>query len=158
VGRRRRGRELAVKVLYRLDLAGETWDEVRPGLEEYDALESVRVFGARLVEAALANRDAIDRILAEAAVNWEVRRMALIDRNVLRMAIAEYLVLAETPAAVIIDEAVEIASRFSTEGSGAFVNGILDRIVHTHAPGALVGSAPPGEEGDERDPGAEPPR
>jgi N utilization substance protein B len=158
VGKRRRGRELAVKVLYRLDLTGETWDEVRERLEEYDSLESVRAFGARLVEATLANWDAIDRILAEAAVNWEVRRMALIDRNVLRMAIAEYLVLAETPAPVIIDEAVEIASRFSTEGSGAFVNGILDRVVHTHAPGALLGSAPAEEGGDATDPRAEPPR
>jgi N utilization substance protein B len=138
VGKRRRGRELACKVLYRLDLTGEEWDEMRARLEEYDQVEAVRAFGTRLVEAVLAHRPEIDRLLGLAAMNWEVRRMALVDRNVLRVALAEHLVLGDTPPAVIIDEAVEIASRYSTEDSGAFVNGILDRILRAHAAGSLA--------------------
>ncbi|MFH1680057.1 MAG: transcription antitermination factor NusB [Candidatus Eisenbacteria bacterium] len=158
MGRRRRARELALKVLYRLDLTGEGWEEVRDRLEEYEKPESVRSFGRRLIEAVLHHREEIDRILGEAALNWEVRRMALVDRNILRVAAAEYLVLGETPAPVVIDEAVEIASRYSTEESGAFVNGILDRIVHSRAPGSLSAmeaegldgeSEPPGEQGGE---------
>lgn len=140
MGKRRRARELALKVLYRIDLTGETWDDVRDRLEEYDRVDGVREFGARLVEAVEAHRMELDRILGEAAENWRVDRMALLDRNVLRLALAEYLVLGESPPAVIIDEAVEIAGNFSTEGSGRFVNGILDRVFQSRAPGELAES------------------
>jgi len=137
VGKRRRGRELAFKVLYRLDLTGETWGDLEGRLGEYDKVDSVRAFGASLIQAVLAHRQEIDRILSETAVNWEVRRMALVDRNVLRVALAEHLVIGETPPAVVIDEAVEIASRYSTEDSGSFVNGVLDRVIRTHAAASL---------------------
>ncbi|MBM3320111.1 MAG: transcription antitermination factor NusB [Candidatus Eisenbacteria bacterium] len=142
MGKRRRGRELALKILYRLDVTGEGWEEVRDRLEEYEKPETVRLFGMRLIEAVLLHREAIDRILGEAAVNWDVRRMAHIDRNILRVALAEYLVLGETPAPVVIDEAIEIAARYSTDDSGAFVNGILDRIVRALSPGSLAAPAP----------------
>jgi len=144
VGRRRRGRELALKVLYRIDLTGEEWDSLRERLEEYDAAESVRSFGASLVDTVLAHRADLDKIIVSVAENWRIERMATIDRNVLRVALAEYLVIGQTPAAVIIDEAVEIAGMFSTEESGRFVNGILDRIVREHAPGSLAPSPPAG--------------
>ncbi|MFH1279695.1 MAG: transcription antitermination factor NusB [Candidatus Eisenbacteria bacterium] len=146
MGKRRRARELALKVLYRIDLTGESWDEVKGRLEEYDRVDGVRDFGSLLVEAVLDHRDELDGILTETAENWRIDRMALLDRNVLRLALAEYLVIGETPRAVVIDEAVEIAGTFSTEGSGAFVNGILDRIFRNRNAGELGGS-PAAEEG-----------
>jgi N utilization substance protein B len=144
VGRRRRGREFALKVLYRIELTGEEWDSIRERLEEYEAADSVRSFGSFLVETVLANRAALDQIIVTVAENWRIERMATIDRNVLRVALAEYLVIGQTPAAVIIDEAVEIAGTFSTGESGRFVNGILDRIVREHTPGSLSPSPPAG--------------
>lgn len=149
MGKRRRARELALKVLYRIDLTGESWDEVQPRLDEYDRVDGVRDFGSRLVEAVLDHREEIDRVLSETADNWRVDRMALLDRNVLRLALAEYLVLGETPRAVVIDEAVEIAGLFSTEGSGSFVNGILDRIFRNRDAGSLGGASAGGGGGEE---------
>lgn len=146
MGKRRRGRELALKVLYRIDLMKEEWGEVRTGLEEYDKVESVIEFGSRLVEAVLDHRESLDEILAAAAENWKVERMALLDRNLLRLALAEYLVIGEAPPAVIIDEAVDIATAFSSDESGPFVNGILDRVFHTHEAGCLAAGLPPDEE------------
>lgn len=137
MGKRRRARELAVKVLYRLDLTGEEWADVRAALAEYDGAETVRAFGGDLVEAVLAQREKIDEILGAAASNWRVERMALVDRNILRVALAEHLVFGETPEAVIIDEAIEIAATFSTEESGRFVNGILDHVLGLHPAGEL---------------------
>jgi len=129
---------LAVKVLYRIDLTGEDWGDVDARLEEYDKAESVRDFGRSLIAAVLGHRKAIDTILAEVAENWRPERMALVDRNILRVALAEYLVIGEEPSPVIIDEAVEIARTFSTDAAGRFVNGILDRVVHAREPGSLV--------------------
>ncbi len=146
MGKRRRGRELALKVLYRIDLMKEEWDEVRTGLDDYDKVSSVIEFGSRLVDAVVDHRESLDEILASAADNWKIERMALIDRNILRLALAEYLVIGESPSAVIIDEAVEIAASFSSDESGPFVNGILDRVFHTHEPGCLAAGLSPDEE------------
>jgi N utilization substance protein B len=71
---------------------------------------------------------AIDRHIADAAENWRVPRMAVVDRNVLRLAAFELLFMPETPAAVVIDEAVELSRRFGSADSPAFVNGVLDRL------------------------------
>jgi N utilization substance protein B len=103
------------------DVFREFWNEAAPA-------EDVREFAEGLVKGVVARRKALDVVLARSAEHWRVERMAVVDRNVLRMAIYELLWERETPAAVVLDEAIEVAKRFGGEESGAFVNGVLDAV------------------------------
>ena len=85
-------------------------------------------FARNLVEAVSRDRDEIDRLIARVSRNWKLHRINRVDRNILRMAIAELVNFPETPGKVVLDEAIEIGKKFGAENSGAFVNGILDRI------------------------------
>jgi N utilization substance protein B len=85
-------------------------------------------FAEELFQKTLSHRPEIDRRLAEIAQNWTIERMAAVDRNVLRLATCELLFVPDTPPKVAIDEAIELAKRFGTADSAAFVNGILDRL------------------------------
>jgi N utilization substance protein B len=128
VGRRRRAREHALQVLFQIDLTGGSAAEVLDGFwSGLDADEEVRSFTERLVRGVLADRETIDRRIGDAARNWRLDRMPVVDRNVLRVAVHE-LGSSDNPASVVIDEAIEVAKRFGSEGSGAFINGILDTI------------------------------
>ena len=127
---RRKAREIALAFLYQWDLRG---DEVLPELDdllvkdrrEPDVAEYVKI----LVDGTRENRAAIDARISEAAEHWRIERMAVIDRNVLRMATYEMAYRKDdVPPKVAINEAIELAKRFSTEQSGAFVNGVLDRV------------------------------
>ena len=88
----------------------------------------VKSFARELFEGTLADIEALDRLVSEQAANWRLERMAAVDRNLLRVALYELLHHPETPPAVVIDEAIEIARRFSGEDSVDFVNGVLDGI------------------------------
>ncbi|MCK6461214.1 MAG: transcription antitermination factor NusB [Planctomycetes bacterium] len=85
-------------------------------------------FARQLLSGTLDNQEEIDKAISGAAQNWHLRRMAIVDRNILRMAVYEMLFLKDIPAKVSINEAIEMGKRFSTQQSGAFINGILDRI------------------------------
>ena len=89
---------------------------------------SVRLFADPLIGGVLEHRETIDELIKKHARNWDINRMAVVDRNVLRLAIFEMLHRDDIPPVVSINEAVDISKRFSTEDSGRFVNGILDRI------------------------------
>ena len=130
---RTRARELALQFLYAMDLQGPDYrdrldaflhEELggKPG--EAEAVE----YAKRVVDGVTLHRPAIDLLLAEAAQNWGLTRMAVLDRNALRIGVYEMLHEPEVPTKVAINEAIELAKRYSTEQSGAFVNGILDRI------------------------------
>ena len=130
---RTRGRELALQFLYAVDLQGADYRERLDGFlhdelggkpREAEASDYAR----RLVDGVILHRPAIDQLLTEAAQNWGLLRMATIDRNALRIGCYEMLHEPEVPTKVAINEAIELAKRYSTEQSGAFVNGILDRI------------------------------
>jgi N utilization substance protein B len=121
VGRRHEARERALKELYRLEITGDAWVA-----DTSDAVLSP--FARTLVEAVWQRRAAIDTLLAQTVEHWSLDRLALLDKLVLRLGVAELLYLPETPPKVVIDEAVELAKRFSTEKSGSFVNGVLDKI------------------------------
>jgi len=131
--KRTRAREAALKVLYQLDLRGE---EILAGLDAVlarvlgpdESDGEVREFARGLVVGCWAHRAELDERIRAIAENWELGRMAVVDRNVLRLAAYELLFLSDVPAKVAINEAIELAKRFSTADSGAFVNGILDRI------------------------------
>ncbi|MFN0007983.1 MAG: transcription antitermination factor NusB [Planctomycetota bacterium] len=129
--KRTRAREIALQFLYQLDLRGddlmaEAKSFVRG--EERDS-ETAR-FALRLVEGTVQNRGEIDKMIQGVAQNWNISRMAVVDRNVLRLASYELLHCDDIPPKVAINEAIELGKRYSTQNSGAFINGILDKIMN----------------------------
>lgn len=129
MGFRRKSRELALQMLFQLDVNkdGSIWR--KHFWELHPAPPEVRIFADRLVDGVIENQGEIDRLIQKYALHWTIGRMSIIDRNILRCAVFELLILSDVPARVTINEAIEIAKRFSDEESGAFVNGILDQIV-----------------------------
>jgi N utilization substance protein B len=153
MGKRREARERAVQFMFQYDLnppddldeaLEQFWDSQRavviardhgpatwgqsvelppPAAEEV----AVRLFADPLIRGAIEHRDEIDRMIRKLAKNWDLRRMATVDRNILRLAIYEMIYRDDIPPVVSINEAVDIAKKYSTEESGKFVNGILDR-------------------------------
>jgi len=154
MGKRREARERAVQFLFQYDLnpaeklddalnqfwdsqqtaaiagekGGATWGQ-KVELPEPTAEEaSVRLFADPLIRGVLEFRDEADACITKHAQNWELRRIAAVDRNILRLAIYEMLHRDDIPPVVSINEAVDIAKKFSTQDSGKFVNGILDKV------------------------------
>jgi N utilization substance protein B len=141
---RRHGREVALQILCALDANPDLdaksalalynthltdvddEDAEGPGREPFDA-----AFAESLVRAATQNREDIDRAIAQVSRTWRVDRMARVDRNILRLAIAEMKYLPDIPARVSINEAVELAKRFGAAESPPFVNGLLDSVIKT---------------------------
>jgi N utilization substance protein B len=131
---RRRSREVALQVLYAVDLArtgdaGAAFDAVA---SRFELPEGARAFAKELVTGVAAHREELDARLAGVSRRWRIERMAAVDRNVLRLAAYEIL-HGGTPAEVAIDEAVELARRFGSEPSPAFVNGVLDALAREAA-------------------------
>ncbi|MEK6814410.1 MAG: transcription antitermination factor NusB [Nitrospirota bacterium] len=129
MSRRRRAREAAMQILFQADFDREADpSEIRKRFwEDHPADAETRAFADDLVEGATAHREEIDELLRRISEHWSVSRMSPVDRNLIRSAIYE-LLYKETPSRVVINEAIEIAKRYGTEESGAFVNGILDRV------------------------------
>ncbi len=135
--KRTRAREAALQALYQLDLLGaeglERIGEVlRHALEVSGGEGEARAFAQELVLGCWAHKEELDARIRGVAENWDLGRMALVDRNVLRLGAYELLFTSDVPPKVAINEAIELAKRFSTADSGAFVNGILDRIRIEH--------------------------
>lgn len=127
MGFRRKARECGLQMLFQIDLSGCEAGWVRREFWKANpSPDPVRQFADRLVEGAVEHRLEIDRKLAEIAENWRLDRMSTVDRNVLRMAMYELTYERGTPAKVVINEAIDIAKKFGTEQSAAFVNGVLD--------------------------------
>jgi N utilization substance protein B len=124
VAPRHQQRERALSLLYEAELKGES------PLQVVDALAvPPDPYVRTLIEHAVATREEADRRISGASVGWPLERMAVVDRLVLRLAVAEALNPDGPPTAVVIDEAVELAKEYSTDESGRFVNGILSTIV-----------------------------
>ena len=136
MGRRRQAREIALQALYIVDTSGTPAAEAfaivnrREDPGDTTTLE----FARSLIAGASASLEAVDRQIESAAANWSLVRMAAVDRSVLRLAAYELLYEPGTPANVVIDEAIEIARKFSTEDATRFVNGILDKIKQNRPP------------------------
>lgn len=129
MGPRRAGRELAVQALYQLEVRGDEGDaEPDSFWGHFEAGEAVRAFAMRLVEGVQGDRQRIDRLIADAAEHWRVARLSKVDASVLRVAVYELIGCDDIPTRVTIDEAIEIARRFGSGESAAFVNGVLDRV------------------------------
>ena len=132
MGARREGREAAMQFLFLNDLGGA---ELPNALEEFfrirDASPSARKFCRSLVTGVLERQAEIDALLVRFCDNYAINRLAVVDRNILRVAIYEMTGTSEVPPVVSINEAIEIAKKFGSEESGRFVNGILDRVKST---------------------------
>jgi N utilization substance protein B len=130
MGSRRRARELALQMLFENDLTGAPPEEMFLHFQEWrHAAESTRDYARRLVVGTLEHRPEIDGLITRQADNWRLERMPAVDRNILRMALYEIRHEPDTPPPVVIDEALEIAKRFSTPRSSQFINGILDGVL-----------------------------
>jgi len=132
--KRTRARELALQVLYQVDIRKDDIKDLLQNLwERVDATDepiddSVKEFATELACGTLEHLEKIDASLTSYAENWQLDRMATIDRNVMRLAVYELLFVADIPLKVSINEAVELAKRYGDVESGKFVNGILDKI------------------------------
>ena len=131
MGSRRKARECALQMLFAADVAEMPADEVVrtywAELGESDLDETAREFATRLAARTLSNLELLDERIRSRAEHWRISRMAVVDRNILRLAVYEFL-YEPTPRTVAINEALEIARRFSTYEATQFINGILDAI------------------------------
>ena len=131
MGSRRKARECALQMLFAADVAEMPADEVVRSywaeLGESDLDETAREFATRLAARTLSNLELLDERIRSRAEHWRISRMAVVDRNILRLAVYEFL-YEPTPRTVAINEALEIARRFSTYEATQFINGILDAI------------------------------
>ncbi len=127
--RRTRARRLVMLALYQADLLSEEYlDDTRAWLAATGNDADLSEFSMGLFDSTLGSQSEIDALIETVAQNWHLSRMAAIDRALLRMAVCEMLFHKDAPPKVVINEAVELAKRYSTAASGSFVNGILDRI------------------------------
>lgn len=117
-------------MLFQFDLSGNDAETVVRHFDDVQkAREDVRRFSTRLFRGTVEHRDEIDELISKQAERWKMSRMAVVDRNIIRMSVYELMYEKETPHLVVIDEAIEIGKRFGTEKSSQFINGILDGIL-----------------------------
>ncbi|HXU07929.1 MAG TPA: transcription antitermination factor NusB [Blastocatellia bacterium] len=131
MGARRKARICALQMLFQYDVARPSVEELTSGYWEAfgDDMGNVpHEFSDKLALGAISHLDEIDALIKRRAENWRIQRMAVVDRNLLRLAIYEFLFESDTPKTVVINEALEIARRFSTFEATQFINGILDAI------------------------------
>jgi N utilization substance protein B len=129
VGKRTRARECAFQMLYQWDIGKEPMDQVTDAFWKVrTTTDETRAAAERLARGAQAHAGAIDAAISQVATNWKLERIASVDLNILRIGAYELMMETQTPPAVVLDEAVEMAKRFGEAGSPAFVNGVLDAI------------------------------
>jgi N utilization substance protein B len=129
MGLRRTARECALQMLYEHDVGKHTPEMILDSFWEMnEQSDKVREFASELFRGTIARMKEIDKLIQGHTKNWRLSRMAAVDRNVLRLAVFELLADVETPDTVVINEALEIAKKYSTNESAQFVNGILDSI------------------------------
>lgn len=130
MGTRRKSREFCLQMLFQWDMGKQSPEDVRKTFwsERSDVEESVKGFADDLFHVATERRQEIDDLIQKHAQHWRMERMAAVDRNVLRASVAEFLGYHNTPRPVIINEALEIARKFSSPESVQFINGVLDSV------------------------------
>jgi N utilization substance protein B len=131
---RRKAREYALQMLFQHEFAGEQsgmeFTEAHKAGKKTDA--DLKKFARELVTGTLGHLEEIDGMVRKAAEHWDMERMAAVDRNILRFAVYEIIYRTDIPAAVTINEALEIAKKYSSLESASFINGLLDKIAHIH--------------------------
>jgi len=129
MGIRRRARELAMQALFYMDVHHNASPQMLQCFcDNFIPPQKARPFFLKLVNGVLESQPQIDAIIERFSKNWRVKRMACVDRNVMRIAVFEMLFCQDIPPKVSINEAIDVGKKFGTEESGAFINGIIDRI------------------------------
>jgi N utilization substance protein B len=129
MGTRRRARELAMQALFYMDVNRNASPQMLQCFcENFIPPQKARPFFIKLVNGVLESQPQIDELIERFSKNWRVKRMACVDRNVMRIAVFEMLFCHDIPPKVSINEAIDVGKKFGTEESGAFINGIIDRI------------------------------
>lgn len=130
MGTRRKSRELCMQMLFQMDMGKQTQEQVRKTFwtERSDLDPETRGFAENLFTLATERRQEIDDLIQKHTQHWRMERMAAVDRNLLRASVAEFLGYPDTPHPVIINEALEIARKFSSPESVQFINGVLDSV------------------------------
>lgn len=143
MGQRRKARECALQILFQIEFnPADPKDLLKVYWQHQKASREVREYGTWIVETMLAHGRAVDEAIQAASKNWRLARMAVVDRNILRIAVCELLYERTLVPAIVMDEAIEIAKRYSGEESAVFVNGVLDAVVRSlGAPGAKADEA-----------------
>jgi N utilization substance protein B len=136
---------MAVQMLYQSDLGEAAPQQVIEGFDPAAVSGDPRgngeavSYAKNLVRGALEHREEIDQLIVQQAENWRLERMPVVDRNVLRLAVFEFLYETDVPKLVVLDEAIELAKKYGSEQSGRFVNGVLDGLLKSHDfPGRLT--------------------
>ncbi len=130
-GGRPKARDLAMRVLYEADITGDDAGEIlQHAFGRFRFTQDGRDHAAALVDHCLRHRRRIDNAISAQLENWDLARLGYIERALLRLATAELLFMRETPAQVVLDEALRLAHRYGDEGAASFVNGVLDPIAH----------------------------
>jgi transcription antitermination protein NusB len=130
MGARRKARELALQMLFQHDLSGNQPDAILDTFEDLQKSKpNTKEFATKIFRGTVDNLPKIDDMIQAQADNWRLSRMAVVDRNIIRMCVYEFLHETDTPKLVIIDEGIEIAKKFGTQKSSQFINGILDGIL-----------------------------
>jgi N utilization substance protein B len=140
MGMRRRAREVSLQLLFEIDLGKKSADEILSTvrlpwqrslsveMEPEEDPEQIEDFVRQIIDGVCRNVREIDQLIESHSTHWKLSRMAIVDRNILRMAVFEILYCEDIPPSVSINEAIEIGKRYGTEESGAFINGVLDHI------------------------------
>ena len=130
MGTRRKSRELALQMLFQADMGKQSLEQVRKTFwqQRSDVEEDTRGFADDLFRVAGERASEIDSLIRQHADNWRVERMAAVDRNILRAVVAEFIAYPKTPKPVVINEALEIARKYSSPESVHFINGVLDSV------------------------------
>jgi N utilization substance protein B len=137
--KRTKGRETALQLLYWQGITCEEPEQVAEGyFSEYPEDEEVAKFALSLFYGVIKEQVKLDKVIRDHLEHWELERVAILDRHILRLALLELLFLAETPPVVVIDEAIELTKRFSTNDSFRFVNGILDKVIKEREQGTGI--------------------
>jgi N utilization substance protein B len=130
MGARRKARELALQMLYQHDMSGNAADMIIDTFEDLQKSKpNTREFATKIFRGTVDHLPDIDGMIQAQADNWRLSRMAVVDRNIIRMSVYEFLHESGTPKLVVIDEAIEIAKKFGNDKSSQFINGILDGIL-----------------------------
>jgi N utilization substance protein B len=133
VGTRRKSREIAIQILYQLEINETDIDDaVSTYWDAYDPSPDLKEFSSHILKGVFRHRKEIDSLISKTSNHWSLRRMPPVDRSILRAAIFEILYCPDIPIKVSIDEAIELAKKYGTEKSSAFINGILDKIAHQY--------------------------
>ncbi len=130
MGKRRKAREIVLQSLYEAEFSDSTWEEILAGhTGRRGSTDETAEYARALLSTTIENKDRLDEAIRSALQNWDMDRISLIDKNILRFALCEIIYFPEVPPKVIVNEAIEVAHRFSSVDAGKFVNGILDRFL-----------------------------